>query len=95
MSNRTVINLDGGYKLVAEQNADPSYNREIFIGIEDDGGVWHQTLAVVRNSYTFNHNLDVIWKNKEFNVLVWGDKDNEDYTDYFTIGLHEEEEHEV
>ena len=87
-NNRIIIELSNGYKLVAEQNPDPSYNREIFVGILDANGVWHQDLAIVRSSYTIDEDK-VVWKDNQFDVLVYGDKDNEDFTDDFSIGLYE------
>lgn len=88
MDKRIVIPLPNGLNLVAEQNSDPNYSREIFIGIMDRGGVWHQDLAIVRNAYTYNHNLDVEWKDEAFEVLVYSDKDNEDFTHDFSIGMY-------
>lgn len=95
MSNtqRIVIDLDGGYKLVAEQNEDPYYNKEIFVGILDPDGVWHQDLAVIRSAYQTKNN-ETVWKNDLFDVLVYADKDCEDYTDNFAIGLYREEDEE-
>ncbi len=84
------IPLENGYHLVAEQNTDPSFSKEIFIGIKDKDGVWHQDLAVVRNSYIINDS-DIKYKDGEFDVLVYSDKDNEDFTHDFTIGLYKEE----
>lgn len=88
MDNRIVIHLPNGFDLVAEQNTDPKYSNEIFIGITDGNGVWWQDLAIVRNAYTYNNNLDVEWKDEEFEVLVYSDKDNEDFTHDFSIGIH-------
>lgn len=88
MDNRIVIHLPNGFDLVAEQNTDPNYPNEIFIGITDGNGAWWQDLAIVRNAYTYNSNLDVIWKNEEFEALVYSDKDNEDFTHKYSIELY-------
>lgn len=88
MDNRIVIHLPNGFDLVAEQNTDPNYLNEIFIGITDGNGAWWQDLAIVRNAYTYNNNLDVEWKDEEFEVLVYSDKDNEDFTHDFSIGIY-------
>ena len=88
---RIEIALPNGYKLVAERNTDPQYDREMFIGIVDPDGVWHQDLAVVRSDYSIDDGK-IVWDDKKFEVLVYGDKGNEDFTDAFTIGLYEEEE---
>lgn len=82
------IELPNGYKLVAEQNT-PPYSREIFIGIVDPNGVWHQDLAVVRSSYHYEEGDKVIWDDKKFDVLVYGSEGNEDFTEDFTVGLYE------
>ena len=74
-NNRIEINLGGGLKLVAERNSNSNYDREIYIGLEHNGA-WMQDLALVRPD---EHTAD------SFNVLVWGDADDEDYTNYFEI----------
>lgn len=89
--NRIEIELPNGYKLVAEQNTDPQYSREMFIGIVDHAGVWHQDLAVVRSSYHYVGDK-IVWNDKQFDILVYGSEDNEDFTDDFTVGLYEETE---
>ena len=88
---RILIDLPNGLKLIAEQNADPYYKNELFIGIMTADGVWHQDLAVVRNSYSHNKYGEVDWKDGEFDVLVYADKDNEDFTDDFTISLYRDD----
>lgn len=87
-ANRIEIELPNGYKLVAEQNTDPQYTREMFVGIVNPNGVWHQDLAIVRSSYHYDGDK-VIWDNKKFDVLVYGNEDNEDFTEDFTVGLYE------
>lgn len=57
------IELSNGYKLVAEQNTDPQYSREMFIGVMGPNGVWHQDLAVVRSSYHYDGDK-VVWDDK-------------------------------
>lgn len=92
--HKIVIQLPNGYQLVAERNTDPSYNREIFIGITDGNGVWWQDLAVVRNAYEITDNLKTKWKDDEFEVLVYGKEDDEDYTESFVVGLYHDSEEE-
>lgn len=38
--NRITIELPKGLKLVAEQNIDPEYQNEIYVGIETPDGIW-------------------------------------------------------
>lgn len=84
---KIVIELPNGYQLVAERNTDPAYPYELFIGITDGNGVWWQDLAVIRNAYCYEGD-DVRWKPEEFDVLVYADKYNEDFTHDFTVGLY-------
>ena len=84
---RIVIELPNGYKLVAEQNSDPSFNREIYVSVFDSDDIWHQDLAIIRNSYTIEEGDKVVWEDDQFDVLVFGNEDNEDFTDDFSVGL--------
>lgn len=90
-TNRIEIQLPNGYKLVAEQNSDPQFDKEMFIGVVDANNVWVQDLAVIRNSYICSGDR-IEWKPEQFDVLVYGDKDNEDFTNGFTVGLYRETE---
>lgn len=98
-SDRIVINLDNGMRLVAARNTDPSYDREIMIYVEDAHGCIYQDLAIVRNSYTndVSHycpnvdNSEIEWIEGKFDVMVYGDPYDEDYTKKFTIDLYVED----
>lgn len=92
MDNKIEIELNNGYKLVAERNSDPHFPNEIFVGLVNDKGVWWQDLAVVRtHSYTPKNNKYELKENKDkFDVLIYGDADNEDYTNKYTIDLFKE-----
>lgn len=87
MVNKIDIVLPSGLHLVAEQNTDPAFQNEIFIGISDGNGVWYQDLAVVRNAYEYDGDK-VVWKEDEFDILVWGNENNEDFTNEYTVGLY-------
>ena len=87
--NKIVIPLDNGFKLIAEQNTDSEYEKEIFLGIESPSGINWQDLAVVRPSYTFNNN-HVVFKPNNFEVLVYGNSDQEDYTEQYSIDLRKD-----
>lgn len=86
-NNRIVIDLPNGFQLVAERNTDPNFKNEIFIGITDGNGVWWQDLAIVRQAYEITQEKTE-WKDDEFDILVYSDKDNEDFTHDFTVGLY-------
>lgn len=88
------IKIDLGFAtLVSEQGGDPNYN-EVFIGLEDKDGVWSQDLAIIRQKYHYAKDVPVskeVVQEKGIQVLVYGDKDNEDYTHEFSIAVYEEE----
>lgn len=86
ISNKIVIPLNNGYQLIAEQNTDP-FDKEIFIGITDGNGAWWQDLAVIRSAYTYDDNGEIKWNDEEFDVLVYSDENNEDFTHNYIIGL--------
>ena len=90
---RIAIQLANGYKLVAEQNVDESYSKEIFVGITNGEGSWLQDLAIIRPSYEIE-DLKVQWKEDQFDVLVFGNEYEEDFTEEYHIGLHKEGENE-
>jgi len=92
--NGFTINLDNGYKLAFEQNSSSDFSKEVFVGIIDKDGVWHQDLAVIRNAYEYN-NDNVEWIDEEFEVLVYSDNLNEDYTHHHTIRLYHEEDNDL
>lgn len=86
------IKLPNGYFLVAEQNTDPSFRNEIYVGITDGNGVWWQDLAVVRPAYKLRQKQlglenEIEWSNDKFEVMVYSDAGDEDYTHKFDIGL--------
>jgi len=88
MSKQIIIDLSNGLKLVAEQNTDPQFKNEIFIGVMKDDGVWYQDLAIVRNAYSYNSTAEVQWDEENFEVLVFGNENDEDYTECFCVGLY-------
>lgn len=89
MENKIKIDL-GFAVLVVEENSDPSF-KEFFVSLEDKNGNCLQDIAVIGQNYSISSSLDIVPKD-QIRVLVYGDKDNEDYTDKFVIGLHSSEE---
>ena len=84
---------DNKYFLTAEAGRSIGYP-EIFIGIEDDEGVWIQDLAVAGGEYEYDDTLKVTRKDTVY-VNVYADAGREDYTNSFTgIGIYEMEEEE-
>lgn len=86
---KIVIPLDNGYKLIAEQNSDSEFNKEIFVGIESDTGVYLQDLVIVRPTYHFENN-DVKFDSDKFEMLIFGDEKREDYTESVVVPLFED-----
>lgn len=89
--NKIIIPLDNGYKLVAEQNTDSQFNKELFVGIETDTGAYIQDLAVIRPTYSFEGE-SVKFNSDNFELLIFGDEKVDDYTDKFVVPLLEENE---
>ena len=89
--NRVTIDL-GFATLVAEKGFDPNY-KEVFIGLEDEQGVWLQDLAVIGGKYHYEKGEVV--HDSEVSIKVYSDKDDEDYTHDFSVGLYgvEDEPH--
>ena len=93
MNNRLEIQI-GNKKLVAEINdwsADaPS---EIYVFLEDENCLVSQDICMVRECFSFNPKQKNFEINSEFvDCFVWGESDNEDYTDKFCIGVRENED---
>lgn len=98
------VPLGEGRELVAEANTDKDY-KELFIYLRKDGMVITQDLAIVRQKYEyagcsgarippFVDDSDVVQVPGEYEVLVYGDSKNEDYTKAFVIDEWKGEEYE-
>ena len=86
--NKIVIPLDNGYKLIAEQNTG-EFDKEFYIGIETESGVYIQDLVIVRPTYSFKDEA-VKFDSDKFELLVFGDNKTEDYTEKFVVPLVED-----
>ena len=93
MKNKLAIQL-GSKKIVAEiYNNDPGIPPELCVYLQDEDGSIIQDICLVRPYYEYNQLSGDFDVNNEFvDCLVWGDSDDEDYTDRFTIGIHERED---
>lgn len=94
MKNRLTIQL-GNKKIVAEIVDDngPEVPPELCVFLEDEDGTIIQDICCVRPHYDINRKTKEFETDNEFvDCLVWGDSDEEDYTDKFVIGIHEEEQ---
>ena len=85
------IKIDLGFAtLVAEKGNDKNYN-EICIGLEDKNGCWLQDLAIVGQKYHYTNRTEIV-QDKGIDIRVYADKDNEDYTHRFEVGVYDEED---
>lgn len=92
MENKIRINLGENLELVAELYNHDGNHPEITVYIEKDG-VIHQDICLVRPFEQFHSKTMEFETRKDFvECLVWGDSDDEDYTDRHVIGIYEEEE---
>ena len=91
--NKIVIPLDNEYKLVAQQNTDSDFNKEIFIGIETPSGMYSQDLIIVRPEYQIE-NDKVQFGSERFEMLIFGDETKEDFTDKIVVPLYKEDKNE-
>lgn len=84
MTQKIIIDLHNGTKLVAEGSCDSSFPGEIYIGILDESEVFWQDLAVVREKYAISNGEPEYIEDK-FEVFVFADEKSEDYTKKFEI----------
>lgn len=87
MNNRIEIDL-GFATLTVDKSADPNFPREIYIGLEK-GGQWLQDLVIVTHKNHYEEG-ELVYE-EGIRVLVYADKDSEDYTNEFNIGIYKEE----
>ena len=88
--NKISIPLANGCHLVVEQNTS-EFDKEVFIGIDNADGRYIQDLAIVRPTYKCE-NDNIIFDADKFEILVFGDADREDFTNKFTVPLHQDDE---
>lgn len=85
--NINKMEIDLGYAtLVAEKGADTNF-KEIFVGLNDKEGNFLQELAVVGGAHHIEG--DSVVYEKGVSVKVYSDKDDEDYTHEFSVGIYE------
>lgn len=87
MNNRIEIDL-GFATLTVDKSADPNFPREIYIGLEK-GGQWLQDLVIITHKNHYEEG-ELVYE-EGIRVLVYADKDSEDYTNEFNIGIYKEE----
>lgn len=83
VNEKIEVAIPGGRTLVVETNDDPEFPYEVFVGITDSQDRFLQNLALIGQDYDYPSN-DHRWLNR-YSVRVWGDSENEDWTDEFII----------
>lgn len=78
------IPIGNGINLVAEKSTDPSFPKEIYVGLCTDEDVWIQDLAIIRQKYEIKDDK-ANYIDEILQVLVYADDKSEDYTDIFEI----------
>ena len=94
MKEKLVIEL-GDMKIVAQIDDSnvPEIPPELNVYLCDKDDHITQDICMVRPHYSFNKKKFEFETNNDFvDCLVYGDSDNEDYTDDFCIGVYREEE---
>ena len=93
MKNKLIIPL-GDKKIVAEINDNnlPEIPIELNVYLTDSNGQIIQDICLVRAHYDYSSKGEFETDNNFVDCLVWGDSDDEDYTNKYVIGVHEEEE---
>lgn len=83
MPERIDIPLGDGFTLSAERGCDGLF-KEIFVGLKDSTGMWHQDLAIVGEHYHYTEDA-VFPDHGRYYVKVYADHENEDYTNSFDV----------
>ncbi len=94
MQNKLEIQL-GEYKIVAEINAMsiPEIPPELNVSLQDKTGAITQNICLVRPHYGYKKSLGEFETDNDFvDCLVWGDSNNEDFSDNHIIAVYKEEE---
>jgi hypothetical protein len=92
-TDRIAVDL-GFTKLVAELNDHGDGYKEVCVGLEDKDGCWFQDMAVIGNDVELDDDIQPHQKDGHLIIRVYADKDDEDYTNKYIVGLHEEEDDE-
>lgn len=88
-----MVDIDLGFgKLQAFRGGDPAY-KEIFVLLEDAKTGLEQPLAIIGQEYHYDPNTDSVRNevvpDKGISVRLWTDKDSDDFTHSFSIGVLE------
>lgn len=87
MENKIRINLAEHLELVAELYNHDGNHPEITVYIEKDG-IIYQDICLIRP----HEGPGCVQEKDSIDCLVWGDENNEDFTDEYWIQMYKEEE---
>lgn len=79
------IDIGNNRKIVVEVGSLPGL-KELYVGITENEE-WIQNIAVIREPYSFDENGEIKTDQNSVEVLVYGDCENEDYTDKSIIPI--------
>lgn len=84
----------GDYEIIAEvSDFSPEVPNELWVHLENKNNLISQDICLVRPHYDYIGSKGEFETDNDFvDCLVWGDSDNEDYTDKHVIGVYKEEE---
>ena len=82
-SDSISIQLDNNLTLVADTIPTSPY-KEIYVYLKREG-VIEQDLAMIRESYVYDEEDNVVRIPNKYEVFVYGDHMSEDYTHHFSI----------
>ena len=93
MANKIEIKI-GNKKIIAEVNDwSDELPAELCVYLADENDRIVQDICCVRERYHFDKNTGRFKINSNFiDCLVWGDSDDDDYSNEFCIGVREYEE---
>lgn len=94
MENKLIIQL-GNKKIVAEiyNNNAPEIPPELCVYLQDEDGAIIQDICLVRPNSEYNKTSGHFETNNDLiDCLVWGNSDDEDYTDKFVIDIYKWED---
>lgn len=95
MENKNKIIIPfGDYQIVAEiSDVSPEVPNELWVHINNKNGQIIQDICLVRPHYDYIRSKGEFETDNDFvDCLVWGDSDNEDYTDKHVIGVYKEDD---
>lgn len=89
-NNKIEIPIGNNFIVVEAYQADENLPTELTVYIKSKDGTILQDICLIREHYDYK-NSSFIKDSKSVDCLVWGESDNEDFTDDFRINIAEDE----